>query len=118
MTSDQIHIDRLTVSARLGVTDEERAQPQRLEVSLTLTPPSLAAAAATDDLALTVDYFQVCETVKHSAGARPRRLLETLAADLCAVILTEFKVSAVTVEVRKFIIPTTRFVSVTMTRHR
>jgi dihydroneopterin aldolase len=113
---DQIHIDRLAVSAHLGVPDEERATPQRLEISLTFPVAGVSAAAAGDDLALTVNYYDVCETVRRVAAERPRRLIETLAEDLCAAVLAEFAVGSVRLEVRKFIIPETNFVSVRIER--
>ncbi|MDR1190379.1 MAG: dihydroneopterin aldolase [Verrucomicrobiales bacterium] len=113
---DRIHINRLTVSARVGVSDAERARPQRLEISLTFPVPTVSAAAAGDDLSLTVDYFAVGETVKRVAAARPRKLLETLAEEIAAAVLAEFTVSAVTLEVRKFILPETNFVSLVIER--
>ena len=36
---DEIRIEELEIMARVGVPDEERAQPQRLTVSLVLQPP-------------------------------------------------------------------------------
>ncbi|MDR2463058.1 MAG: dihydroneopterin aldolase, partial [Verrucomicrobiales bacterium] len=113
---DHIHIDRLTVSARIGVTDAERATEQRLEISLTFPAPTVSAAAAGDDLALTVDYRAVCETLRRVVGERQRRLLETLAEDLAAAVLAEFNVSKVAVEIRKFIISDTNFIGLKIER--
>jgi len=49
---------------------------------------------------------------------RTWRLIEKLAADIAELMLTEFHPRAVTVEVRKFIIPETRYVAVRLRRAR
>jgi hypothetical protein len=49
---------------------------------------------------------------------REWKLIEKLAADICDLILAEFKPPAVTVEVKKFIIPQARHVAVSLTRAR
>jgi dihydroneopterin aldolase len=113
---DQIHIDRLAVSAFIGVPDSERAQPQRLEISLSFPVRGVSEAAEQDDLSLTVNYFDVCETIKRVTAERPRKLLETLAEDICRAVLEEFPVGNVELEIRKFIIPETRFISLKITR--
>src|SRR6266853_1783154 len=69
-----------------------------------------------DDLRNTVDYFAVCQAVKALAGARPRRLIETLAEEIAAAVLRDFAVAAVEVELRKFILPDTAFVAVKLRR--
>jgi dihydroneopterin aldolase len=114
---DQIHIERLAVSAHVGVPDEERAKPQKLEISLTFPVATVGAAAANDDLSLTVNYYQVCETLKRVTAERPRKLIETLAEDLCAAVLAEFAIGAVQLEIRKFIIPETKFISIKIERN-
>jgi len=49
----------------------------------------------------------------HPVDARPRKLIETLAADIAAAVLEDPAASGVSVEVRKFILPGTRWVAVT-----
>ena len=44
------------------------------------------------------------------------KLIEKLAADIADMVLAEFKPAAVSVEVKKFIIPQARFISVALTR--
>jgi 7,8-dihydroneopterin aldolase/epimerase/oxygenase len=113
--ADHIHIERLELTAQIGVPDAERAAPQRLTVSLTLEP-ARGFAALGDDLAKTVDYFAVCEAVKALAAARPRKLIETLAEEIAALVLARFAVRAVEVELRKFILPDTAHVAVRVQR--
>ena len=68
-----------------GVHDEERENGQRfvVEVSLGL---NLTAAAAADDLDLTVDYGDLAEGVHEVIAAEPLQLIESVAQrvmDLC-----------------------------------
>jgi 7,8-dihydroneopterin aldolase/epimerase/oxygenase len=112
---DTIHIADLELSARIGVPDEERAATQRLTASLTLEPVRDFRALG-DDLARTVDYFAVCEAVKALAAARPRRLIETLAEDIATYLLERFPLTAVEVDLRKYILPDTEYVGVRIRR--
>ena len=114
--SDLIRLVDLEVMARIGVPEAERAEPQRLAITLELAIQSLADAARTDDLALTVDYARVALRVKGVAEEKPRRLIETLAEELAAMVLNEFAVAKVTVEVKKFVLPETRYVTVRIER--
>ncbi|MEI6352167.1 MAG: dihydroneopterin aldolase [Verrucomicrobiota bacterium] len=113
--TDVIHIQSLTLSSHIGVPDEERAQAQRLTVSLTLEP-KLGFAALDDRIEQTVDYAAVCELMKTIASAKPRRLLETLAEELAAGILQQFPILRLNLEVRKYILPDTQFVAVRIER--
>ncbi len=97
---DSIIIQNLAVLARVGVTEEERAEPQHLTVSVALGLGTGFAAIA-DRLENTVDYAAVCDALKAEAKACQRNLIETLAEDLAAEVLQRFPISKVTVEVRK-----------------
>jgi dihydroneopterin aldolase len=114
---DRIRIESLELSAFIGVPDEERASPQRLAASLVLEPICDFRALG-DRLENTVDYFAACECVKTLAGARPRRLLETLAGEIADELLARFPLRSVEVELRKFILPDTAFVAVQLRRER
>lgn len=68
-----------------GVHDDERENGQRfvIDVSLGL---DLSAAAAADNLGLTVDYGDLAEGVHEVIAAEPRQLIESVAQrvmDLC-----------------------------------
>ena len=114
---DQIHIEQLEVFARIGVPEKERSQPQRLTFSMTfwLTKDSHEMG---DDIAGTVDYAAVCAETKKFVHDRSDRLIETLADALARHLLGVFEMQRITVELRKFILPETQFVSVTVTRER
>ena len=112
-----ISIVDLEVFYRVGVPDAERAQPQRLLLTVEMEI-DFSAAAKTDAIADTIDYFAVTQRLLKFGEGREWRLIEKLAADIAELILTEFRPRAVTVEVKKFIIPQTRHVAVSLTRTR
>src|SRR5581483_2454373 len=112
---DCIHIEQLQVFARIGVTDNERATPQRLLLSLTIWPRK-DFDSTNDEIANTVDYSAVCAAARDFVEARSGRLIETLARNLADEILLRFPVRRITIEVRKFVVPNTKYVSVTLTR--
>lgn len=114
--ADRIRISGLEVQTRIGVTDEERMQPQRLEIDAVLETDFAGAA---DDIARTTDYGAVAEWIRGECGRRKVRLLETLGEDLAAGLLMHFPlISGVTLEIRKFVLPDTRSVSVHLSRKR
>ena len=47
---------------------------------------------------------------------REWKLIETLASDIANLVLREFAVESVTVEVQKFVLPETRYVAVRIER--
>ncbi len=114
---DEITICDLEVFYRVGVPDEERAHPQRLLVTVKLAH-DFSSAAATDDLINTIDYHAVAQRLLHFGEGRSWKLIEKLAADVAEMILTEFKPTTVSVQIKKFIIPETRYVAVSLTRNR
>ena len=112
---DTIFIQDLAVSFPVGVTDHERAKPQPLLLTLELSC-DLDRAAATDELARTIDYAALCDHVRAFGVGRDWHLIETLAVDLAESILAQFKPRTVCVEVKKFVLPQARFVGVRVTR--
>ncbi len=113
----KISIVDLEVVYHVGVPDQERAQPQRLLLTVELEA-DFTDAARSDGIADTIDYFAVTRRLLKFGEKREWKLIEKLAADLADMILAEFNPQAVTVEVKKFIIPQTRHVSVTLTKVR
>ena len=112
---DKIKISDLEVFYHVGVPDEERAQPQRLLLTIELAH-DFATAALTDRVIKTIDYFAVSQFLLKFGEKRNWKLIEKLAVNLADEILLEFKPSRVSVEVKKFVIPQAQFVSVSVTR--
>jgi dihydroneopterin aldolase len=113
--TDYVHIEQLELSARIGVTETERAQPQRLSVSFVMWPASPLVDLA-DDIRNTINYSEVCEETKRFVRDRSDKLIETLADSLATYLLKRFSIQKITIEIRKFVLPDTKFVAVTVTR--
>jgi dihydroneopterin aldolase len=117
MNPDQISIVDLEVFYCVGVPDAERAQPQRLLLTIELEA-DFTAAAKSDGIADTIDYFAVTQRLLKFGVGREWKLIEKLASDIADAILTEFKPQNISVEVKKFIIPQARYVSVSLSRRQ
>lgn len=116
-TTDRITISDLEVSFQVGITERERALAQRLLITLEMDH-DFTSAAARDNLADTIDYAAVTDRLLHFGNGCHWELIETLAAEIATMVLDEFRPHRVTVEVKKFIIPQARHVSVRLTRVR
>lgn len=115
MNRDLIHIEALEVHCCVGVPESERARPQRLEISIEMQR-DLTEAGRHDNLAETIDYEAVCRQVQAHVEGRCWRLIETVAQEVADLVLAEFAPDRVSVEVRKFILPETRYVAVRISR--
>lgn len=113
--TDQIFIRGQRVSCHIGVPDGERSEPQELLVHTRLFPSNIPQPLG-DNIDQTIDYHAVYLRIIEVAGERPRKLVETLAEDLAEMILSEFSVREVAIEIEKFILPDTACVGVAITR--
>ena len=113
----QISIVDLEVLYRVGVPDAERAQPQRLLLMVEMETDFIAAAKS-DSISDTIDYFTVAQRLLKFGEGREWKLIEKLASDIVDTILSEFKPQSLSVEVKKFVIPQARYVSVKLSRRR
>ncbi|MCX7887258.1 MAG: dihydroneopterin aldolase [Verrucomicrobiae bacterium] len=112
---DRITIKDLELDANIGVTAEERARPQKILITVVLER-NLEEAGRTDAEAATTRYDEVVEVVKWVVGQRPRKLIEALALEIAREILARRMAVTVAVEVKKFSVPRTRYVSVQIQR--
>jgi dihydroneopterin aldolase len=102
---DEILLEGMRFYAYHGVNPEERALGQRFTVDLALAV-DLRPAGQSDDLADTVSYSAVYKLVRRIVEGEPRQLIEAVAEEIAAVILTEYpSVAHVTVAVRKPEVP-------------
>ena len=103
-------MDRITLSSMryeglIGVTGEERSFPQMLEVDL-VVEADLSAAAASDQLAETIDYGPLVNLTQRTVEGGSFELLEGLAGSLADGVLGAApKAMAVIVRVRKLAVP-------------
>ena len=112
---DEIHIEQLDVFTRIGVSEEERANPQKLTVSISLWPYQQTSDLA-DHIGRAVNYSTVAEETKDFVRDQSLSLIETLADRLANHLLKSFPIQRVTIELRKFALQDAKYVSVTITR--
>lgn len=113
----KITITDLEVFFCVGVTDEERAKPQRLLITIDMAA-DISSAATSDRIEKTINYQDVSERVLKYGEGRSWKLIEKLATNLGDFVLSEYRPDAVLVEVKKFPIPQARHVSVSVTKSR
>lgn len=97
---DRIELRGLRALGICGVLPEEQERPQPLEVDVDIEA-DLTAAGMSDDLDDTVDYGAVCELVERVITTETFFLIERLAERIAELILSDDRVLAVTVAVRK-----------------
>ncbi len=100
MTDDLITIRSLRVTTRIGVTDEERAEPRTVTLQIEMATDT-SAAGRSDDLTDTIDYAAVIEQVQALVTGGEFRLIEYLAEEVARLVAAKKGVRAVTVEVEK-----------------
>jgi dihydroneopterin aldolase len=98
--TDRIALTGLRVRGNHGVFDHERRDGQEFVVDVVLFVDTRAAAAS-DDLAETVDYGALATGLAKVVAGEPVDLLETLVARLADVCLDDPRVRAAEVTVHK-----------------
>ena len=98
--TDRIIIKDLRVRATVGVNRWEKAAPQVVAVDLQIAVDA-AKAAASDDIAATVDYKRVSRDITALAASRRYELIESLAEAIASLVLGEHGASWVRVTARK-----------------
>ena len=109
---EKVSLHGLSFECCLGVPEAERATPQALKADITITP-RCAFADMADDLARTIDYDALAQSLISLAQAEPTCLLETLAHKLAAHCVQDWGAAEAEVRLHKFILPNTASVSAT-----
>jgi dihydroneopterin aldolase len=115
--TDYVSVRDLTVSAVIGVHDWEREVEQALVISVDMAA-DVHKAATSDDLADTLDYSAVAETITAVVREGRFRLIETAAERVAERVLAEFPVSWLRLDVRKPITSGAYTAAVTIERTR
>jgi dihydroneopterin aldolase len=102
--SDCVFVRGLEFEGNHGYSAAERRGTRRFRVHLTLELP-LAAAAASDRIADTVDYWKVSEVVIALGTKSTFRLLEALAGAIGGKIQELYPRAAVAIELEKLAPP-------------
>ena len=100
MAEDRIHLKGMVFYGHHGVTPEEQALGQRIEVDLEVEA-DLETAALEDDPVQTIDYGDLYRITREVVEGDPVRLLETIAQRVADRIQDEYDVGAVWVKVMK-----------------
>ena len=113
----RISIVDLEVYCHVGVTEEERATAQRLLITVVMDF-DFASAAVTDRITKTIDYFAVAQRLLKIGDGRSWRLIEKLCTEVADMVLADYEPLSVMVEVKKFVVPQARHVSVALIKNR
>ncbi|MBI2635715.1 dihydroneopterin aldolase [Candidatus Peregrinibacteria bacterium] len=114
MSVDTLTIADLELWTHIGVSEEERATEQRLLVTIEMSFDA-ETAARSDDVKRSINYFDVANDMRELA-MKERKTIEYFAEDAAQTILKNYKTSAVTVAVKKFALPGSAHVAVTLHR--
>lgn len=98
--ADRIFLRGLTAECIIGFIDWERRVKQTVVIDIEL-PVDCRRAAASDDVADTVDYKKVAKRVLAYIEASEFKLVETLAHRLCLLLLEEFGLEWVRISLNK-----------------
>jgi 7,8-dihydroneopterin aldolase/epimerase/oxygenase len=113
----RIAIVDLEVAYRIGVTEEERAKPQRVLLTVDMTY-DFSSAALSDRIEKTINYQKVADDLLKYGDNRSWKLLEKLVTNIAELVLVQYGPTTVFVEAKKFSLPQARYVSVSLTRTR
>jgi len=97
---DKIFLEQLKIDTIIGIWDWERKIRQTIVIDLEMSA-DIAKAAATDDVADTLNYKLVAKRLQEFVGESSFQLVETLAERIAALIREEFDVAWVRVKVHK-----------------
>lgn len=97
---DTVFVRSLTIEAILGVHPAEREQPQPVRISFAMATDA-SRAARHDDLEQAVDYDIAARRVAALTVEGRFKLVETLAEHVAQLLLHEFPIQRVRVEVEK-----------------
>jgi 7,8-dihydroneopterin aldolase/epimerase/oxygenase len=110
-SSEWIEINGLEVSGKIGIPEGEREAPQRMLVSLRFQIET-TFAALNDQLEKTIDYAAVAAEVEKVVQSTEAHLIERLVSEIGEALMIRFPMERLEIELRKFILPKARYVSV------
>lgn len=115
---DTIFIRDLIVRGIIGVNAWERERPQDFIINIDLDT-NVERAGITDNIADSVDYQTVSDSVSNHASTVGRLTVEALAADVAEIVLADSRVDRVRVRIEKpGAVPGSRSVGVEIERDR
>lgn len=116
-STDSVFIRDLRVETVVGIFDWERRIRQTVILDLDMSA-DIRRAAHSDRIEDTLDYKAVAKRVAQFVGAAQFQLVETLAEQIAALIIREFRVAHVKVTLHKpGAVSGSRSVGVSIERH-
>ena len=103
------------VSGHIGVSEEERATAQTLAVTLRFRTFG-RFQDLNDAFSKTVDYSEVAAELSRFVSESKYSLIETLVSQLADHMIKKFRLAYLEVELKKFVLPDTNYVSVRAVR--
>ncbi len=97
---DKIFLHELKVETTIGIWEWERKIRQTVVIDLEMSA-DIARAAATDDVADTLNYKLVAKRIQEFVAESSFQLVETMAERIAGIIRDEFDVAWVRVKVHK-----------------
>ncbi len=110
-SGEWIEIRDLEVKGKIGVPESERENPQKMLVSLRFQIET-SFAALNDQLERTIDYAAVASEIEKVVAATRVHLIEQQVSDLGDTVMAGFPIKRLQIDLRKFILPNARYVSV------
>lgn len=114
---DRITVRSIRANGRHGADPQERSRPQAFDLSI-CAELDLSAAAASDDLADTVNYAELTRRARQVVESTSFALLERLAGAVLDVIFEDVRIAAAEVTIAKPKILEGATPSVTLSRRR
>jgi 7,8-dihydroneopterin aldolase/epimerase/oxygenase len=109
--NEWIEIRELEVEGKIGVLEEERKNRQKVLVSLRFQIET-AFAEVGDQLEKTIDYSAAAAEVEKVVESSGAHLIEKLILEIGDALMARFPMRYLELELRKFVLPNARFVSV------
>lgn len=97
---DKIFLNQLKIDTVIGIWEWERRIRQTIVIDLEMSA-DIAKAAASDDVADTLNYKSVAKRLQDYVSDSSFQLVETLAERIAAIVRDEFGVAWVKVRVNK-----------------
>tara|TARA_R110000782_G_scaffold16338_14_gene46960 strand:- start:1685 stop:2044 length:360 start_codon:yes stop_codon:yes gene_type:complete len=97
---DKIFLNELKVDTIIGIWEWERRIRQTVVIDLEMSA-DIAKAAATDEVADTLNYKSVAKRIQDFVAGSSFQLVETLAEKIAGIVRDEFDVQWVRVKVNK-----------------
>jgi dihydroneopterin aldolase len=97
---DIVFVQGLKVDTVIGIYDWERKIRQDIILDIEMSS-DIAKAAATDHIDQALNYKDICKRIISFVKESEFQLVETLAENICQIILNEFDVSWVKLKLNK-----------------